>query len=367
MSHEKVFRIAVLPGDGIGPEVIAEAVRTLRAVEQELDGVSFALQEFSVGAGTYLQCGDPLPPETLEACRRQDAILLGAMGLPSVRWPNGLEMAPQVDLRERLDLYCGLRPFQLYEAELSPLKGMEGGRIDFLIVRESTEGLFSGRLRPMDLAAAEARDHMVISRSGSERLFRSAFRQAMDRRRRLTLVDKANILPSMAYFRGIFEEISREFPEVETEALYVDAASLHLIERPADFDVLVTENMFGDILSDLAAGLVGGMGMAPSADVGDDFAVFQPAHGSAPDIAGRGLANPLATLLSTAMMLDWLGHPDTRRAAAAVRKAVTEVLALPRNRTADLGGSLTTVEMGSLVAEAAARLLSSEARGAPAD
>ena len=202
MSQEKVFRIAVLPGDGIGPEVIAEAVRTLRAVEQELDGVSFELQELSVGAGTYLQCGNPLPPETLEACRRQDAILLGAMGLPSVRWPNGLEMAPQVDLRERLDLYCGLRPFHLYQAELSPLKGMEGGRIDFLIVRESTEGLFSGRLRPMDLAAAEARDHMVISRSGSERLFRSAFRQAMERRRRLTLVDKANILPSMAYFPG---------------------------------------------------------------------------------------------------------------------------------------------------------------------
>ncbi|MDE2757453.1 MAG: isocitrate/isopropylmalate family dehydrogenase, partial [Acidobacteriota bacterium] len=177
------------------------------------------------------------------------------------------------------------------------------------------------------------------------------------RRKRLTLVDKANILPSMAYFRGIFQEISGEFPEVETETLYVDAASLHLIERPADFDVLVTENMFGDILSDLAAGLVGGMGMAPSADVGDDFAVFQPAHGSAPDIAGSGLANPLATLLSTAMMLDWLGHPETRRAASAITKAVTEVLAPPRNRTVDLGGSLTTADMGILVAEAAARLV----------
>lgn len=367
MSQEKVFRIAVLPGDGIGPEVIAEAVRTLRTVERELEGISFELREYSVGAGTYLKCGNPLPPETVEACRQQDAILLGAMGLPNVRWPNGLEMAPQVDLREQFDLYCGLRPFYLYQADLSPLKGMEGGRIDFLIVRESTEGLFSGRLKPMNLAASEARDHMVISRSGSERLFRSAFRQAMGRRKRLTLVDKANILPSMAYFRGIFQEISQEFPEVETEALYVDAASLHLIERPAEFDVLVTENMFGDILSDLAAGLVGGMGMAPSADLGDDLAVFQPAHGSAPDIAGRELANPLATLLSTAMMLDWLGHPETQRAAAAVRKAVTAVLAPARNRTADLGGSLTTVEMGSLVAETAARSMSSEAGATPAD
>ncbi len=367
MSQEKVFRIAVLPGDGIGPEVIAEAVRTLRAVEQELEGVSFELKEFSVGAGTFLQCGNPLPPETLEACKQQDAILLGAMGLPSVRWPNGLEMAPQVDLREQLDLYCGLRPFYLYQADLSPLKGMEDGRIDFLIVRESTEGLFSGRLRPMELTATEARDHMVISRSGSERLFRSAFRQALGRRKRLTLVDKANILPSMAYFRGIFQEISREFPEVETEALYVDAASLHLIERPADFDVLVTENMFGDILSDLAAGLVGGLGMAPSADLGDDFAVFQPAHGSAPDIAGREMANPLATILSTAMMLDWLGHPETRRAGAAVTKAVTAVLAPVRNRTADLGGRMTTAEMGTLVAEAAARSLSSGVGDSPAD
>ncbi len=367
MSQEKVFRIAVLPGDGIGPEVIAEAVRTLRAVEQELEGVSFELKEFSVGAGTFLQCGNPLPPETLEACKQQDAILLGAMGLPSVRWPNGLEMAPQVDLREQLDLYCGLRPFYLFQADLSPLKGMEDGRIDFLIVRESTEGLFSGRLRPMELTATEARDHMVISRSGSERLFRSAFRQALGRRKRLTLVDKANILPSMAYFRGIFQEISREFPEVETEALYVDAASLHLIERPADFDVLVTENMFGDILSDLAAGLVGGLGMAPSADLGDDFAVFQPAHGSAPDIAGREMANPLATILSTAMMLDWLGHPETRRAGAAVTKAVTAVLAPVRNRTADLGGRMTTAEMGNLVAEAAARSLSSGVGDSPAD
>ena len=361
MSQQKVFRIAVLPGDGIGPEVIAEAVRILKTVEQELHGVAFELREFSVGAGTFLQCGNPLPPETLAACRQQDAILLGAMGLPSVRWPNGLEMAPQIDLREQLDLYCGLRPFYLYQSDLSPLKGAEGGRIDFLLVRESTEGLFSGRLRPMEPDAAEARDQMVISRSGSERLFRSAFRQAMGRKRRLTLVDKANILPSMAFFRGIFQEISREFPEVDTEALYVDAASLHLIERPEDFDVLVTENMFGDILSDLAAGLVGGMGMAPSGDVGDDFAVFQPAHGSAPDIAGRGLANPLAAILSTAMMLEWLGHSETRRAAASVRKAVTEVLAPPENRTADLGGRMTTAEMGSLVEAAVARILSSEA------
>ncbi len=357
MSLERIFQIAILPGDGIGPEVINEAVKILKTVEQELEGVHFELQEFSVGAGAYLDCGNPLPTETLAACREQDAILLGAMGLPSVRWPNGLEMAPQIDLREQLDLYCGLRPFYLYQADLSPLKGADAGQIDLLIVRESTEGLFAGRLTPLPPDAAEVCDRMVISRSGSERLFRSAFQQAMRRRKRLALVDKANILPSMAFFRGIFQEISREFPDVATEKLYVDAASLYLVERPESFDVLVTENMFGDILSDLAAGLVGGMGMAPSADIGDEYAVFQPSHGSAPDIAGRGLANPLATILSMAMMLEWLGLPETERGARTVRKAVTEVLAEPRNRTKDLGGRLTTSEMGDLVGTAAARLL----------
>jgi 3-isopropylmalate dehydrogenase len=349
-TQKKQFRIAVLPGDGIGPEVVAEGVKALQAAASRMSGVCFQLEEFSVGAGEYLRSGNPLPEATLEKVRGFDAILLGAMGLPGVRWPNGVEMTPQLDLRERLDLYCGVRPVKVYHPEHSPLK--RSADVDFVIVRESTEGLFSERKRVFPPGAAEATDTMRITRRTSERLFRAAFRMAGKRRRKLTLVDKANVLPSMAFFRGVFDEVSREFPEIETERVYVDAAALYMVQRPRSFDVLVTENMFGDILSDLCAGLVGGMGLAPSGDIGDSHAVFQPAHGSAPDIAGRGLANPVATILSVAMMLDWLPHPECKSAARAIELATERVLADPGNRTADLGGSMSTSEMGDRIAAA---------------
>lgn len=346
MNQQRVFTIAVLPGDGIGPEVIAEAVKVLRAVEARLNGVTFQLREFSIGAGEYLRGGNPLPPATFEQIKQQDAILLGAMGLPDVRWPSGVEMTPQIDLRELLDLYCGLRPIRLYHAQHSPLKNYSAGEIDFLLVRESTEGLFSTRLAKQEPEASSATDIMLVTRAGSERLFRSAFREARKRRNKVTLVDKANVLPSMAYFRGVFDEISREFPDVETERVYVDALALFLVQQPQSFDVLVTENMFGDILSDLAAGLVGGMGMAPSADIGDKYAVFQPSHGSAPDIAGKGWANPVATILSVRMMLEWFGESA---GAALIESAVETVLSNIANRTRDLGGTLSTAEMGDLI------------------
>ncbi len=353
MDHSKeetIYSVAVLPGDGIGPEVIAEGVKVLRAVEAKLTGVRFELREFSVGAGEYLKSGDPLPPATFEAIKQFDAILLGAMGLPNVRWPNGVEMTPQLDLRERLDLYCGLRPIRLYHANHTPLKKFGAGEIDLLIVRESTEGLFSSRLNRIAAGADTATDTMKITRHTSERLFRAAFKQARRRRGFISLIDKANVLPSMAYFRGIFDEISREFPDVQTEKVYVDAAALYLIQQPQRFDVMVTENMFGDILSDLAGGLVGGMGMAPSADIGDADAVFQPSHGSAPEIAGRRVANPVATILSVAMMLEWLNHVETKRGAAMIQRVVEQVFSAPENRTTDLGGSLTTAQMGDLIA-----------------
>jgi 3-isopropylmalate dehydrogenase len=183
-------------------------------------------------------------------------------------------------------------------------------------------------------------------------VIRAAFHEAQRRRGHLTLVDKANVLPSMAWFRRIFDEIAEEFPAVRTDRVYVDAAALFLVQRPESFDVLVTENMFGDILSDLAAGLVGGMGMAPSADIGDRYAVFQPAHGSAPDIAGKGWANPVATILSVAMMLEWFGTPETRAGAASIRAATATVLSDPAARTRDLGGMLGTNEMLRLIAGA---------------
>jgi 3-isopropylmalate dehydrogenase len=348
------YRIATLPGDGVGPEVTAEAVKVLRALEPRLKQVRFEFEHYSVGAGEFLRSGDPLPPETFAAIRGHDAILLGAMGLPDVRWPGGTEMAPQLDLREQLDLYCGLRPIYLYDPAHSPLKSHGTGEIDFVIVRENTEGLFYSRKNFYTPGAVEVIDSLRISRQGAERLFRAAFREASRRRNRVTLVDKSNVLPSMAYFRQIFDEVSGEFPDVETERIYIDAASLYLVQRPHTFDVIVTENLFGDILSDLAAGLVGGMGLAPSADIGDKHAVFQPSHGSAPDIAGRGIANPVATILSAAMMLEWLAHPETVRGAEAIRDAVKTVLnpEKPENRTRDLGGSVTTSEMGDRIAAA---------------
>jgi 3-isopropylmalate dehydrogenase len=267
-------------------------------------------------------------------------------------------MAPQLDLREQLHLYGGERPIYLYHENDTPLKGFRAGEIDFVIVRESTEGLFHSRKETFAKDAALMRDTMQITRKTSEQVCRYAFRLAEKRRKHLTLIDKANVLPSMAFFRMIFDEIAGEFPEVRTDRVYVDAASLYLVRRPQDFDVLVTENMFGDILSDLAAGLVGGMGMAPSGDVGDDHAVFQPSHGSAPDIAGQSKANPTAMILSAAMMLEWFGHPETVAAAKRVHAAVAEIYADPANRTPDMGGRLTTSELGSKI--------TAQLRGSPA-
>lgn len=344
------FAIAVLPGDGIGPDVVAEGLKVLRAVEAKLDGVTFSTAEFQVGAGEYLRSGDPLPESTFAEIAKYSTILLGAMGIPNIRWADGREMAPQIDIREKLGLYCGLRPIVLYHPDDTPLKGKTA--FDFALVRESTEGLFVSRLEPYSLDADQVTDKLRITRAGAERVIRSAFQIAAGRRKKVTLVDKANVLPSMAYFRSIFDRIALEFPEIATERVYVDACALYLVQRPESFDVLVTENMFGDILSDLAAALVGGMGMAPSADIGETHAVFQPSHGSAPDIAGKGIANPVATILSVALMLDWLDHPETHRGGAMIRQAVSTVFANPAARTVDMGGSLTTAEMGNLVAAA---------------
>jgi 3-isopropylmalate dehydrogenase len=338
-------QIAVLPGDGIGPEVIEAGLAVLRA----LPGLDFEFLEMPCGAGEYLRNGDPLPEQTIEICRQADAVLLGAAGLPNVRWADGREMAPQIDIREIFGLYAGVRPVRLYHPAHSPLKNPV---IDYVLLRESTEGLFSTRLRPRVAGSDAVRDEMLVSRAGSERLFHFAFRLAQSRRKKLTLVDKANVLPSMAFFREVFDQVAAGYPEVETERIYVDAMALYLVQRPQSFDVLVTENMFGDILSDLGAATVGGMGMAPSADIGEAQAVFQPAHGSAPDIAGQGKANPVATILSVAMMLEWFGEPECLSAAGQIRRAVETVLSDPQNATADLGGKLSTGEMTAKILRA---------------
>jgi len=348
----ETYRIASLPGDGIGPEVIGKTWRVLQKIEELFPEIRFRREEYPVGAAEFLRSGDPFPESVFEQVSRCGAILLGAMGLPDVRGPGGTEITPQLDLRERLELYAGVRPVRLFHPAHSPLRARAPGAIDFVLVRESTEGLFSARKRRWPPDADAVVDEMRITRMASARLFRFAFSLARRRRRHVTLVDKANVLPSMVFFRRIFDEISEEFPDVRTSRLYVDAAALALVRRPGDFDVIVTENMFGDILSDLAAALVGGMGLAPSADIGDRHAVFQPAHGSAPDIAGKGIANPVAAILSASLMLDWLGSRQCRRAAETVRQAVATVLSDPARATPDLGGTLTSSGLTDAILQA---------------
>ena len=349
------YKIAVLPGDGIGPEVVDATLEVLKAAVAREDALNLRFDTFSVGATEYLRNGDPLPESTIEAIKTYDAILLGAMGLPSVRWPNGVEMTPQIDLREKLDLYQGIRPIKLYHPSHSPLKIEEGLTIDFSIMRENCEGLFSERLTPRPEGRDFETDTMMVTRVGAERVCRAAFKLAMNRRRKLALVDKANVLPSMAFFRRVFEGVARDYPEVETEMVYVDAMCLFLVQNPFRFDVMVTENMFGDMLSDLAAGLVGGMGMAPSADIGNTYGLFQPAHGSAPTIAGKGIANPIAAILSGAMMLHWIGHrSDDARAICAARSieiSVEKTLENADSGTTDLGGALSCREMTNHIIE----------------
>ena len=355
---DKVYEIAVLKGDGVGPEVVDSALEVLTTLEQD-GGPACHFVEYPCGAGCYLEQGDPLPESTLEGCQQADAVLVGAMGLPAVRWPDGTEMRPQVDLRFKLDLFAGVRPIYLYAAAHSPLKGLEAGDIDLVILRENVEGLFASMNAGIELRGEVAVDSMVITRSGTERVVRYAFELARERGRRpmkVTCVDKANIFRSMAFFRRVYDEVASGYPDVEPEHVYIDAMALYLVQQPRAYDVLVTENMYGDILSDLAAGLVGGMGMAPSGDIGVDAAVFQPAHGTAPDIAGQGVANPVGTILSAAMMLQWLGmrHQDERasQAGSRIQAAVRQVLSAPGAGTPDLGGNLKTLELGRRIAGA---------------
>jgi 3-isopropylmalate dehydrogenase len=340
------LRIAVLAGDGIGREVMTPCLALLDAIAARTGGFRFEYEHYDAGAEVYLQTGVALPDRTLQGAAAADAILLGAMGLPDVRYPNGTEITPQIELRERFQLYAGVRPVRVLPGGPTPLADPRARRIDFVLVRESTEGLFAARELSRRDGNAAVYDTMKISRDTCVRLFDFAFALARKRARgarrgRVTCVDKANVLPAMAFFREIFLERAGWNDDVDADCAYVDATALRLVREPWNFDVLVTENMFGDILSDLGAALMGGMGMAPSADIGDAHAVFQPCHGTAPDIAGRGLANPTAMFLSAAMMLDWLGDrhgiAECSRAGTALAQAVERAYA---------DGSLLPVELG---------------------
>lgn len=338
----RLYDIAVLPGDGIGVEVTEACLRLLDAVQARHGAPLLNCVIHPAGAQLYARTGDALPSTTLDACRRADAILFGAMGWPDIRFPDGTEIIPQLDLRMALGLYAGVRPIRWFAGLPQVLADERARGIDFVLIREQTEGLFYARGRGTMVGDEEAYDTMQITRTGTDRVVEFAFRLAEQRRARgkgsrVTCVDKANVFASMAFFRRVFQDVAARHPGVAYDEAYVDAMALTMVRKPWTLDVMVTENMFGDILSDLAAGLIGGMGMAPSADVGDDHALFQPAHGTAPDIAGQGKANPGAMFLSAAMMLDWLAirHDDpalatqARAIETAVERAYSSGAAVP--------------------------------------
>jgi len=364
MTSNSAFDIAVFPGDGIGSEVMDSAVTILRAAQAKVGG--FQLDNLDIylpgGAEAYRDSGETMTDAAWQRASEADAILFGAMGLPDVRYPDGTEIAPQLDLRFRFELYAGVRPVKALPGGARPLSDPRAEDIDFVLIRESTEGLFAARGKGVIENDEIARDTMVITRQGSARVSDFAFklarrRKAQGRPGKVGCVDKANVFKSMAFFRKVFLEQAQNYPDIEAECRYVDATALDMVRKPWEFDVLVTENMFGDILSDLGAALMGGMGMAPSADIGDRHGLFQPCHGSAPDIAGQGLANPIAMIQSATMMLDWLAERHSiescTEAALLIERAIGIVLAEGRVRPLDLGGqdgtkAITQAILGAL-------------------
>ncbi|WP_171210216.1 MULTISPECIES: isocitrate/isopropylmalate dehydrogenase family protein [unclassified Ruegeria] len=357
----QTFEIAVFEGDGIGPEITEPCVDILRRMADASPDYELSFTEAAAGAAHYAKTGESFPESSMATARRADAILLSAMGLPDVRYPDGTEISPQIDLRKALNLFAGVRPVTVKAGQKTPLNLPAGTEIDFVLIRESTEGLFftqgSG-----EVSQDEARETLRITREVSENLFRFAFDLAKTRKAagrgpgRVTCVDKANVFRAFAFFRELFDAEAKNHPDLIADHAYVDATALWMVQKPWSFDVMVTENMFGDILSDLGAGLMGGLGLAPSADIGLEHAVFQPCHGSAPDIAGQGVANPFAMILSAAMMLEWLGHKHDNSAmvkdGTRLRDAVEDVVARGETLTADLGGEAGTDQAAAAVLDA---------------
>lgn len=354
------FEIAVFEGDGIGPEIMGPTVEILSQLSERAGDYHLAFRTAPAGAAHYAKTGESLPHKSMETARNADAILLSAMGLPDVRYPDGTEISPQIDLRKALTLFAGVRPVTVRAGQRSPLHIPDGQAVDFVLIRESTEGLFYSQGRG-EVSVDDARETLRITRDISQKLFAFAFSLARTRKGqgrgpgKVTCVDKANVFRAFAFFREIFDAEACRHPDLSADHAYVDATALWMVQRPWSFDVLVTENMFGDILSDLGAGLMGGLGLAPSADIGLEHAVFQPCHGSAPDIAGQGVANPFAMILSGAMMLDWLGTKHDIAAmcedANALRMAVDAVVTEGACLTRDLGGQAGTAEAAQAVSD----------------
>ncbi|HEX6804986.1 MAG TPA: 3-isopropylmalate dehydrogenase [Terriglobales bacterium] len=350
------IRITTLPGDGIGPEVTSQAVDVLRTV-CDIFGHKLDVAEKKAGGAALVASNDPLPPDTIAACLGSGAVLLGAVGGPAFdQYPANLRPeAGLLRLRKELGVFANLRPAVCLPGleSLSPLRADIVRGTDVMIVRELLGGVYFGK-RATEGGAASRRafDTMAYYEPEIERIARIGFELAKGRRKRLLSVDKANVLDSSRLWRDVVSRIGKEFPEVQLSHMYVDSAAMALVARPSAFDVIVTENMFGDILSDQAGAVVGSLGLLPSASVGGKVGLYEPIHGSAPDIAGQGIANPLGAILSGAMLLRHSFHLESE--AAAIESAVREVLAAG-HRTRDLAqtgqAAVSTGEMGRLVAE----------------
>ena len=349
----KNLKIAVIPGDGIGPEVIAEGIKVLEKAAQ-LDGrIQFEFTQFPWGCEYYLEHGRMMDEDGIDRLRDFDAIFLGAVGYPGV--PDHISLWDLLlRIRKEFDQYVNIRPIQLLNGAPCPLKEGNKEKIDMLFIRENSEGEYSGagdwlfKGKPEEVVLQTG----VFSRKGTERIIRYAFETAKEAGKTVTSISKANALNySMVFWDEVFEEVSKDYPEIQTYSYLVDAAAMHMITDPERFEVVVTSNLFGDILTDVGAALAGGMGLAAGANINPERkypSMFEPVHGSAPDIAGKGIANPLATVWSASQMFDFFGYSDI---GEKLLQAIEILLEEKEVLTPDLGGSATTSEVGDRVAQ----------------
>ena len=357
----ETFNIATFKGDGIGPDVINSAIEIIEKASNAVGGLNFEWNFIKAGAAYYKETGKDVEDDGEKKAEQSDASFLGAIGLPSIRKDDGTEIAPHLRFREVFNLYAGVRPVKAYKNTPQRLSNKNAEKIDLVVLRECTEGLFyTAAVHNRNKIANnnEVEDIMRITRNTTTRLHNFAFKLAEKRKQKgklgkVTCVDKANVFKSQALFRKIFNEIKDNFPNIEADTCYVDAMALNLIRQPWEYDVMVMENIFGDILSDLGGGLVGGMGMASCGEIGDNHGLFQPAHGSAPDIMGKNKANPLATILSGSLMLEYLADkkncPQANEAALIIENAIEEGFNKNLLRPFEFGGDMSTTEITSQI------------------
>ncbi|RLL47780.1 tartrate dehydrogenase [Oceanobacillus piezotolerans] len=349
----KHFEIALIPGDGIGPEVVAEGVKILKAIEKADPNVSFSFREYPWGCEYYLNTGKMMDDNGLELLQDVDAIYLGAVGYPGV--PDHISLRELlIKIRRGFDQYVNLRPIRLLNDSFTPLKGKSQKDIDMLVIRENSEGEYAGagdwlfKGKPEEVVLQTG----VFSRKGTERIIRYAYEEARKSNKTLTSISKGNALQySMVFWDQVFEEVGKEYPDVKTYSYLVDAASLYFVAQPERFEVVVTSNLFGDIVTDIGAAITGGLGLATGANINPDKtypSMFEPVHGSAPDIAGKGIANPLAAIWSVSQMLDFFGLEEWGR---SVLQTLETIVKQKDRLTKDLGGQATTSEVGDYFVE----------------